>query len=164
VSEGNPEADNEQAKLPACLIALVTSPTGLGRFVRFALVGLSGTGVNMGTFWLLTRVAHAPDLAAIVAGYVAATLSNFMLNEVWTFRDRRTKGAEATMTRLARFCVVSGVAIGIYYAIYIPLTRNLEVYDLLALGIAIVVGMLWNFSANSLWTWRKRSQDAQSDG
>ena len=162
MSEGNPEAGRTQAGLMARLLALVTGPTGPGRFVRFALVGLSGTGVNMGTFWLLTRVAHAPDLAAIVAGYVAATLSNFVLNDAWTFRDRRTKGAEATMTRLARFCLVSGVAIGIYYAIYIPLTRNLEVYDLLALGIAIVVGMLWNFSVNFLWTWRKRSRDAQS--
>jgi dolichol-phosphate mannosyltransferase len=143
---------------------MATSPTGLGRFIRFALVGLSGTGVNMGTFWLLTRIAGAPDLAAIVAGYVAATLSNFVLNDLWTFKDRRTEGAEATMTRLARFCVVSGVAIGIYYAIYIPLTRYLEVYDLLALGTAIVVGMAWNFSVNFLWTWRKRSREGQSDG
>ena len=160
MSEGNPQVDKKQAGPLSRLLVLVTSPIGIGRFVRFALVGLSGTGVNMGTFWLLTRVAHVPDLAAIVAGYVAATLSNFVLNDVWTFRDRRTKGAEATMTRLARFCVVSGVAIGIYYAIYIPLTRNLEVYDLLALGTAIVVGMLWNFSVNFLWTWRKRSQEA----
>jgi dolichol-phosphate mannosyltransferase len=163
VSEGNPDADREQVGLLAHLLALVTKPTGLGRFVRFGLVGLSGTAVNMGTFWLLTRIAHCPDLVAIVFGYVAATLSNFVLNDLWTFKDRRTKGAEATMTRLARFCVVSGVAIGIYYAIYTPLTRYLDVYDLLALGTAIVVGMLWNFSVNFLWTWRKRSRQAQSE-
>jgi putative flippase GtrA len=58
---------------------------------------------------------------------------------------------------------VSGVAIGIYYAIYTPLTRYLDVYDLLALGTAIIVGMLWNFSVNFLWTWRKRSRQAQSE-
>jgi len=116
----------------------------------------------MGTFWLLTRIAHCPDLVAVVIGYIAATLSNFTLNDLWTFRDRRTKGVEATMTRLARFCVVSGVAIGIYYAIYTPLTRYLDVYDLLALGTAIIVGMLWNFSVNFLWTWRKRGQQTQS--
>jgi dolichol-phosphate mannosyltransferase len=163
VSEGNLGADEKKAGLLARLFIAVTGPAGLGRFVRFALVGLSGTGVNMGTFWLLTRIADVPDLAAIIAGYVAATLSNFVLNDVWTFRDRRTKGAEAGMTRLAKFCVVSGVAIGIYYAIYIPLTRYLDVYDLLALAMAIVVGMLWNFSVNFLWTWRKRSREAQSD-
>ena len=162
MNEESPEADKKRSGLLACLLGLVVTPTGLGRFARFALVGLSGTGVNMGTFWLLTRIVHCPDLVAIVIGYVAATLSNFALNDLWTFKDRRTKGVEATMTRLARFCVVSGVAIGIYYAIYIPLTRYLGVYDLLALGIAIVVGMLWNFSVNLLWTWRKHSQDTQS--
>ncbi|MDM7998767.1 MAG: GtrA family protein [Dehalococcoidia bacterium] len=146
------------------LVALATGPTGPGRFVRFALVGLSGTGVNMGTFWLLTRVGRAPDLAAIIAGYVVATLSNFVLNDLWTFRDRRTKGAEAALTRLARFCVVSGVAIGIYYAIYIPLTRYLGVYDLLALAVAIAVGTLWNFSVNVLWTWRTRGRRDGSGG
>jgi dolichol-phosphate mannosyltransferase len=164
VGEGNSNADREQTDLLPRFLALVIRPTGLGRFVRFGLVGLSGTGVNMGTFWLLTRIAHCPDLVAIVFGYIAATLSNFVLNDLWTFKDRRTKGAEATMTRLARFCVVSIVAIGIYYAIYTPLTRYLDVYDLLALGTAIIVGMLWNFSVNFLWTWRKRGQEAQSDG
>ena len=164
MGEGNPDADREQPGLLRRLLALVIRPTGLGRFVRFGLVGLSGTGVNMGTFWLLTRIAHCPDLVAVVIGYVAATLSNFTLNDLWTFRDRRTKGAEAMMTRLARFCVVSGVAIGIYYAIYTPLTRYMDVYDLLALGTAIIVGMLWNFSVNFLWTWRKRGHQAQSDG
>jgi dolichol-phosphate mannosyltransferase len=164
VGEGDPEVQEKQAGLLARLLALVTSPNGLGRLIRFGLVGLSGTGVNMGTFWLLTRIAHVPDLAAIIAGYVAATLSNFVLNDIWTFRDRRTKGTEAAMTRLGRFCVVSGVAIGIYYAIYIPLTRYLEVKDLLALATAIVVGMLWNFSVNLLWTWRKRGHEAQSNG
>jgi len=163
VSEGNPQVENQETGLLARLWALVRGPTGLGRFIRFGLVGLSGTGVNMGTFWLLTRIAHCPDLVAIVFGYIAATLSNFVLNDLWTFKDRRTKGADATMTRLARFCVVSGVAIGIYYAIYIPLTRYLDVYDLLALAIAIVVGMAWNFSVNFLWTWRKRSRQAESE-
>jgi dolichol-phosphate mannosyltransferase len=163
VSEGNPNANRKQAGLLARLLALVTNTTGPGRFIRFGLVGLSGVGVNMGTFWLLTRIAHSPDLAAIIVGYIAATLSNFVLNDLWTFRDRRTKGTEAAMSRLARFCIVSCVAIAIYYAIYIPLTRYADVYDLLAYGIAIVVGMLWNFSVNFLWTWRKRSRHAQSD-
>jgi dolichol-phosphate mannosyltransferase len=164
VNEGKPDADGKPTGLLARLFALLVKPTGLGRFVRFGLVGLSGTGVNMGTFWLLTRIVHCPDLVAIVFGYVAATLSNFALNDLWTFKDRRTKGTEATVTRLARFCVVSVVAIGIYYAIYTPLTRYLDVYDLLALGTAIIVGMLWNFSVNFLWTWRKRGQQGQSEG
>jgi putative flippase GtrA len=56
-----------------------------------------------------------------------------------------------------KFNLISGGAVLIYYAIFIPLTRNLNVYDLIAYPIAIFVGLIWNFSLNFLWTWRVRS-------
>jgi len=155
VNTGSHESDERQQGLPARLFTAATGPTGLGRFVRFGLVGLSGVGVNMGTFWLFTRVAHVKDLVALVFAYTAATLSNFILNDVWTFRDKRVVGARATSTRAVKFGLVSGVAIGLYYAVYTPLTRFVGVYDLLALAMAIGVGLVWNFSVNVLWTWRK---------
>jgi dolichol-phosphate mannosyltransferase len=130
----------------------------LRRFIQFGLVGLSGVGVNMGTFWLFTRMAHVKDLVALIFAYTAATLSNFILNDIWTFRDKRVAGARATSARAVKFGLVSGVAIGLYYAVYTPLTRLVGVYDLLALASAIGVGLAWNFSANVLWTWRKAGQ------
>lgn len=127
----------------------------LRRFIRFGLVGLSGVGVNMGTFWLFTRIGHVKDLVALIIAYIAATLSNFILNDIWTFRDKRVTGVRATSMRAVKFALVSGVAVGLYYAVYTPLTRVAGVYDLLALAIAIGVGLVWNFTANVLWTWKK---------
>jgi len=137
------------------LLVLATGEREIRRFVQFALVGGTGIGANMGTFWAMTRVADLPDLAALVIGYIAATLWNFVLNDLWTFRDRRVGEAGATLVRCLKFSLVSGGAITIYYAIYTPLTRYLDLYDLAALAIAIGVGLVWNFGMNVMWTWRK---------
>jgi len=162
VSGGNPEADRKQGGVLARLIALVTSPTGIGRFVRFALVGLSGVFVDMPIFWALVHVAHWKDLIAILPAYAAATLWNFALHDTWTFRDRREKTTRATLIRLGKFGLVSLIPLAYRLATYYPLTRVSDVQKMTAYAIAIVVGMAWNFGVNFLWTWRKRGQQTQS--
>ena len=135
---------------------LATKERELRRFVQFCLVGLSGVGVNMGIFWFLTRVTGLYDLIALIFGIVASIISNFILNEVWTFRDRRTGGAKAILVRALKFDLVSIGAIALYYGVYTPLTRFwLGEDSFLALAIAIGIGLIWNFSMNMLWTWRK---------
>jgi len=163
VSEGNPNADRKQGGLLVRLLAQAIRPTGLGRFIRFGLVGLSGVFVDIPIFWALSSVAHVPDLIAILPAYAAATLWNFTLNDMWTFRDRREKTLRATLIRAGKFGLVSLIPLAYRLATYYPLTRVSDVKKLLAYGIAIVVGTLWNFSVNFLWTWRKRGQQAQSD-
>lgn len=147
----------ELLKHPGHILTKATTSRELRRFIQFGLVGLSGMGVNLGTFWLLWHVAGIDDRVSLVFAYAAATLSNFILNDFWTFRDRRLGGLVPFLGRAPKFALVSAVAIGIYYAIYLPLTRYLEVYELLALAAAIGVGLAWNFTANVLWTWKNRS-------
>ena len=127
------------------------------RFLKFCVVGASGFGVNLGGFWLLTRLAHLYDLVALIIALEISILSNFALNDLWTFRDKRTGGLKALVVRAVKFNMVSAGAVAIYYAIYTPLTRFLGVYDLLALFFAVFVGLVWNFMVNFLWTWRTKS-------
>lgn len=138
------------------IFLMATKEKELRRFIQFCLVGLSGVVVNIGAFWLLTRVAGLYDLVALIIGLLASIISNFVLNEVWTFRDRRTGSVKAISVRVLKFDLVSAGAIALYYGIYTPLTRFwLGEDSFLALAIAIGVGLIWNFSANTLWTWRK---------
>jgi dolichol-phosphate mannosyltransferase len=128
------------------------------RFLKFCVVGTTGFSVNLGFFWLLTRIAHVYDLVALIIALEISILSNFALNDLWTFRDKRTGGLKALVVRAVKFNMVSSGAVAIYYAVYTPLTRLLEVYDLLALLFAVFVGLVWNFMMNFLWTWRTESQ------
>lgn len=155
MNTGGHESDERQEGLPARLFAAATGPTGLGRFVRFGLVGLSGVFVDMPIFWALSDVADVPDLIAILPAYAAATAWNFMFNDLWTFRDRREKTLRATLIRAGKFGLVSLLPLTYRMATYYPLTRVSDVARLLAYAIAIAVGMAWNFGVNFLWTWRK---------
>ncbi len=147
----------------AHLYALVTGPTGFGRFVRFALVGLSGVFVDMPIFWALCNYARVPDLIAILPAYAAATVWNFTLNDKWTFRDRGEKTMRSALMRFGKYALVSLPPLVYRLATYWPLKEIADYERMVAYAIAIVVGMAWNFGVNFMWTWRKRGQQVQSE-
>jgi dolichol-phosphate mannosyltransferase len=69
-------------------------------FVKFVAVGLIGVGVNEGLLILLDKSTGVPLLAAGAIAIEVSILSNFVLNDLWTFRDRRRGRASV---RLAKF-------------------------------------------------------------
>ncbi|NUS21040.1 GtrA family protein [Mesorhizobium sp. M2D.F.Ca.ET.185.01.1.1] len=54
------------------------------KIVRFALVGLVNTGIDLTAFFLLLKLA-APALAANVGAWLAAVLFSFVANRFWSF-------------------------------------------------------------------------------
>ena len=145
----------EQVNYLKHVFRLAGTEKEIKRLVKFGIVGLSGVGVNMGTFWVLTRGVGLYDLVALIFGIEASIVSNFILNDIWTFSDRRFGRIKSAIGRALKFNLVSIGAIVIYYATYTPLTRELGVKDMLALLIAIGLGVVWNFGVNSLWTWER---------
>lgn len=125
----------------------------LKRFIRFCLVGASGYVSQFGVFWLLTRYVGLYDLVAHIPSIEASVLSNFVLNDNWTFRDRRTEPLPKRLIRYHLICL--GYAV-FFYVGYVPLTRYLGWYDLWAWLVASLIGLAWNFGMNLLWTWPKR--------
>ena len=138
-----------------------------GRFARFAVVG--GTGVLVNSALLLALV-ELVELRAIVAAAVAtegAIVSNFALNSLWTFGDRRP--GTSLLTRAARYnvCALGGMAITL--ATLALLTMMLNMPYFLANLIAICAATLSNYVANARWTWssapvRQPLAQAEADG
>ena len=77
------------------------------RGLRFGLVGLSGVLVNSAVLWLLAVALGLPVIVASALATEAAVLSNFLLNDSWTFRSR--SHCHAFGRRLLRY---HGVAAG----------------------------------------------------
>lgn len=142
------------------LFSLMKRSGELARFLKFALVGASGVGVNEGLYWLLTRLAGlvgSLDIWAVVIGTETSVVTNFILNNYFTFADRRQPGSKSFLKRLLRFNLVSLAGVGITVGVFYILTRSFgvqEPYDLLALLAGITVAMLWNYLANNWWTWK----------
>jgi putative flippase GtrA len=87
------------------LLSRLIKPFLTRRFVKFAAVGASGVVVNLGTLAVLRKLQVHTNLASALAIEVSI-LSNFTINHLWTFGDRRH--AETSLLRHGlRFHLVS---------------------------------------------------------
>ncbi len=125
------------------------------RFIKFCLVGGSGVGVDEGVLYLLTSVAGlGPVELASALSAEAAIITNFILNDIFTFRDRRSPGMKAKLNRLLRFNFFCLAGVGIKVGIVSLLFNIAGVHELLANLIGIAVVMFWNYFLNNWWTWK----------
>jgi len=122
-------------------------------FVKFAVVGSSGVLVNMGLFFVLTRwITLKIEWASPVAIEISI-LSNFLLNNIWTFRKRDT--IVSFYHRMLRYHLITGLAGIVNYLVLLLLVKYAGMADLLANLFGIVVGMFINYFLNSRWTWKQ---------
>lgn len=129
----------------------------LARFLKFGVVGVSGIVVNYGVYLPLTRWFGVVAEIALAASIAVSIFTNFGLNEIWTFRDRREGGLGGLFRRLVQFYLVSLGGAAIQWSVSMIAYRWFGVDDLIAVLAGIAVATFWNFFLNLLWTWRKRS-------
>jgi dolichol-phosphate mannosyltransferase len=118
------------------------------RFIMFAMVGASGVVVNLAILRLLLHIGFAQ--AQLIAALGAMT-SNYLINNVVTYRDRRKKGL-ALLTGYLKFVVLCSV----------PLAANVAVATMVyergpswwVAGVAgAVVAAVWNYVTTSRAVW-----------
>lgn len=120
------------------------------RLFRFGMVGLTGVVVNLGLLTLLTEVAGLFYLLSAAISVEASIVTNFLLNDAWTFRDRR-EGHR--LTRLAKFNTVSLLALGLNIATLAFLAEVVGLHYLVAEAFAILVTFTFNYLGNINWTY-----------
>ena len=81
-------------------------------------------------------------------------ISNFLLNDFFTFPDRRSKGAGHFFKRLFKFNLVSLAGLGLNMAVLWLLTSVFGIYYLVSNLCGIAVATLWNYLVNLFWTWK----------
>lgn len=127
------------------------------RFVKFGSVGFSGTFVNLGVLYLgqehlFRRIASLDTRLSLslVLAISCATVSNFSLNRIWTWADRREEIGKHYFYQLAQYFIACWLAIALQFL----LTKGLALYlyYLAANVIAIVVSSVVNFLVNDAWT------------
>lgn len=125
------------------------APAGFG---RFALVGLSGVGVDMAVMHWLTSAQGWDVLTSKVVAGELALLNNFLWNDVWTFAGRG--GGPGWSSRLLRF---HGICLGGFIlgtALTWVFWRLGDLPIPMANAAAILVGCAWNYAGSRRWGWR----------
>ena len=128
----------------------------LEEFIKFGIVGGSGVIVNMGLLYILTRFFSLRLEIASAIAIEVSILSNFFLNNLWTFKKRNTN--VPFWSRLLRYHLVTGLAGIVNYLVLLLLVKTFGLHDMLSNLIGIAIGTVINYSLNSLWTWRVRSE------
>ncbi|MFH1381937.1 MAG: glycosyltransferase family 2 protein [Chloroflexota bacterium] len=136
------------------VFSLMNRRQELSRFAKFCLVGGSGVLVNMGLLLLLTEFVGFYYLLSSAIGIETSIISNFLLNDFFTFRDRRAQSAQNLVGRLFKFNLVSLAGLGINLALLWFLTSVVGMYYLISNLFGIAAATLWNYLVNVLWTWR----------
>lgn len=138
----------------------------LERFLKFMVVGVIGAIVDFGTYNLLNELFKLPPEVSGSISFVLAICSNFIWNRYWTYPDSRSK---PIIYQFVQFFVVNVLGIVIRLPI-IALTRHpfgraaenllsLEpatagtIGNNIALAVAVVIVMFWNFFVNRFWTY-----------
>ena len=145
---------------------ILTNAKERGRFLRFALVGAIGAGVDFGGFNLLAWNFHVHEVHSSMISFIAAVTSNFLWNRFWTYPDSRSK---PLTHQLSQFFLVNLIGLLIRTPIFAALENPLgHVFATLptgaafpaeklghnaALAFAVGVVMLWNYFINRHWTY-----------
>ena len=138
------------------------SPEGV-RFLRFCAVGSSGVLVNMAVF----LAAHAvlkdgretllANNIAVTAGFSVSCFCNFLLNDNWTWRDRREQNGRGFGARMLSYFLVAIIAYLVqlltFNGVFLGLALPAWIANLVGIAAATVV----NFGVNNRWTFGARS-------
>ena len=144
------------SRLPAKL-----QPMMRWRFVKFGMVGASGTVINIAVLYMSqefffkqiedfhTRLNYAIALAITVA-----TINNFYWNRRLTWRDRKSAAQHSALFLFFKYVMAAALAI----AVQTLLTKYLALYlhYIVANLVAIVLASVCSFLANDRMTFRRR--------
>ena len=125
------------------------------RFIFFAIVGLTGVAVNLAVLNIAMVLQPGSGFAwAKTIATAVAMLWNFLLNNSFTYRDRRLKGL-GLIRGFIGFCLFGAIGaitdIGLASQLYV----HHETW--LVAGLAgSIVGVLWNYAMSSMFIWRTR--------
>ncbi|NJP06818.1 MAG: GtrA family protein [Chloroflexaceae bacterium] len=126
------------------------------RFVRFAVVGMLGTLIDIVLFTLFYEWLGMPTLLANTLSYSVGILNNFVLNRTWTFGDIQRRAIEK---QFLQFTLISLSALMLNNILVLTLATPLgDLFAapqwgyLLAKVCATAAGFFWNFFANRYWT------------
>jgi len=138
------------------LISLLHTVTGRilpRRAISFGLVGAAGIVVHTTTFLVLRIVGWSFLYSQIVAVLLAAS-SNYLINNVLTFRLRRLQGW-ALLIGLIKFLLVCSLGLIANVGVSTVIYNNIrdQTLGIVAVLAGIIVDFMWKYAASSRFVW-----------
>ena len=127
------------------------------RFMKFAIVGFSGTIINLAMLHINQEILFKGidpfefrlKISLAIAIFIA-TVNNYIWNRMWTWKGRR----RGFFIQMGQYFLTCALAIAIQYIITIILSSFINY--LIANMISIVLSAIFVYIINDLWTFMKK--------
>ncbi len=132
--------------------AIKQPPVWMEQVVKFGLVGVLNTAVDLGLYYVLTRwlgFGSLPVVAKMIS-YGTGVVNSYCWNRVWTFHSHDTKARTFLL-----FALVSAVGLAINAATLQLMSAIPGVPEGIALMTATLLSLAWNFAIIKIRVFRK---------
>lgn len=147
---------NPKEMISTFKVAIILGIKDKERFIKFGTVGFLGFVVNF-LFLRLFRFFGFSEVLVWVFATELAIVNNYILNNIWTFKDKEIKGIKETFSKFLQFNLTSAGAL-IIQSVVGPLGVKLvgEQYDWLVLIFVIAFLVLpYNYFMYTKVIWKK---------
>jgi dolichol-phosphate mannosyltransferase len=122
--------------------------------LKFAAVGASGVIVNLGIMWILLYYGVIKEISSL-AGIEASIISNFILNDRFTFQGREER-KYSFFTRLLFYHISSSVSAITTFLTMLLTAEYLGIHPVLGQFIGILLGFTANYLLSSRVIWLEK--------
>lgn len=129
-------------------------------FIKFAVVGTIGLLLQTMTYYFLAFIADLvrPSTATIIGGQLAI-VSNYLLNNLWTFKERKITLPVKFLIKFFQFWLTSNFAVWVWQGGTVRLGEALVpkgsplIHLFFILGLVITI--IWNYTIYNKYIWRE---------
>lgn len=148
---------NTKETISTFKVAIILGIKDKMRFIKFGIVGFTGFLVNYLGLEALKRLGLSTYFATLLATE-AAIVSNFIFNNIWTFKDKTITKVEDVIPQFLKFNLSSLFAVIVQPLIVTGATKifsDTSYVRLLALIFALIVVVIpYNYIVYNLFIWK----------
>lgn len=121
-------------------------------FIKYGIVWLSWTAIDIWSLYIFVDLLGINLYIWVTLSFILAVINNFLLNKIWTFRDKSIKYKR----QFAKFFIVSIIWFSLTMACMYVLVDILQIYYIYSKIITSIIVVLWNFLWNKYWTFKSK--------
>lgn len=118
--------------------------------MKYSIVGVMGTFIDLASLYLFVEYFGIPLIPAVILSFLLAVTNNFVLNKIWTFRNKSKNYRKLYI----KFLIVSLVGLGLTVTSMHIMVNIAGIWYMFAKALTSLLVLTWNFLANKFWTFR----------
>ncbi len=121
------------------------------QLVRFGIVGIMNTLITLIIIYILQEICFVDYKIANAIGYIAGVINSFFWNKLWVFKKLNSN----FIPEIALFLISFGTCYGVQFIALLILVEGLQIPDMWAQLLGMVIYTLCNFTLNKFITFKK---------